>query len=274
MIDYIVKHLEIEITTSCNLKCPLCFHNTIRGHSKTVNIESLIAKLDEFKDLESITIAGSSGEPTLHKDLFKLISYLNKRKINIELFTNAETKNDLYFKKLSMLLSINKRNKIVFSVFGTTTKLHSKYRVGSTLERVLHIHDICSKKVRCEIFWVVFNYNFNDYKNNKDFFKPRKVHALLTLPFNEILYNTSNEFSLPGEFKEFFSDLTRQVTTCSSREKQSAILDANLDVYPCSIFKFYKNKFCWLCNKQNLKKLDEYKINALAEFSGGLFLNE
>lgn len=274
MIDYTIKHLEIEITTYCNLKCPLCFHNSLNQSCRNVNIDSLITKLNEFKSLESVTIAGSSGEPTLHNGLFKLIAYLNKREIGIELFTNAETKNELYFRKLSLLLSMGKRNKIVFSVFGTSNKLHSVYRIGSTLERVLHIHDICSKKVKCEIFWIVFDYNFEDYKKNKGFFGNRKVHALLTLPFNEIIYNKNNKFSLPKEFQSCLKELTRVPANCSSKEKQCAILDVNLDIFPCSIFKFFKDKYCWMCNEQNIKMLDRYKVNSLPEFSGGLFLDE
>ena len=51
------------------------------------------------KNLKYITIAGPTSEPTLYPDLFKLLIYLSKRKLEISLYINGNTQNTNYYKQ-------------------------------------------------------------------------------------------------------------------------------------------------------------------------------
>ena len=265
-----IKTLELELNSACNLKCELCFRKIDKTRDRACKIDELLNKLENYKDLESVTIAGQRSEPTLYKDLFKLIGYLNKRKINVLIYTNAETHDDLYFKKLALLMSLNHHNKIVFSIFGSTQELHQKYRVGSKLENVIRRYDICDKLCNCEINWVVFKYNLNDYKLNKDKFKPRNVISFLTLPFFETFkYKTSDGICLPDEVSSLIRKFSKiHDGNCTSVNESSAILDCNLNEYKCFLEKYFGTKYCYFCNKSNLKISREFKLLNLPEFSG------
>jgi uncharacterized radical SAM superfamily Fe-S cluster-containing enzyme len=71
----------IEITDNCNLNCPVCFADT--NNSFIVPFEKVKEMIDTFVkcegEPEAIQISG--GEPTLHPDLIKILSYAGAKGI-------------------------------------------------------------------------------------------------------------------------------------------------------------------------------------------------
>ena len=71
-MDDIIR-IELELTNTCNLKCPLCIrqtHDFEKNNKNFRNIDSIIKQLDEFKNLKYITIAGK------HLNQLYILSYL------------------------------------------------------------------------------------------------------------------------------------------------------------------------------------------------------
>ena len=160
-----IIRLELELTSTCNLQCPLCIRtidqNSINTKIKYRPLSEIINQLEEaqFNNLKYITIAGPISEPTLYPDLFELLKYLNKRKLEISLFINGDTHDDLYYKKLGIIFRSGVGH-IYFTICGSTQELHSKYRVGSSLEKVLNNLDIVKKySDKAILTWIIFNYN-------------------------------------------------------------------------------------------------------------------
>lgn len=134
-----IEEIELDLTGSCNLSCPLCTRNYTHANHLLKKlqrpIEEIKSQLDEYINLKRFFVAGAVSEPTLYKNFFKFIKYLNDRNIHYELFTNGSARNKKWWKELGEI--IPKECPVIFTVCGSTPKLHAKYRVGSSLEKLL-----------------------------------------------------------------------------------------------------------------------------------------
>ena len=271
MINYEIKRIELELTNSCNLKCPLCIRQThpeFIGNIKYRELNDIIEQLDSFKALKYVTLAGPASEPTLYPKLFELIKYLISRDIEISLFINGDTHDDMYYRKLGLLF--NRANgHIYFTVCGTTQELHSKYRVGSNLETVLKRYKIIetySKKAMLN--YIVFNYNEDDYKNNFYKFKLYKTEAFYTLPVNEH-YNLNNDIHLPDRLVEEYQKIDKNdkndFNICPAELCGFALISVDGSINKCSLLKQFGTSHCFECSLNNSKILKQNKIYRLAE---------
>jgi MoaA/NifB/PqqE/SkfB family radical SAM enzyme len=163
-----IVEMEMDLTGTCNLRCPLCTRNyahakhLIKPNSRPV--EQIIAQLDQFPNLEIFYMAGTISEPTLYKDLHKLCEYLVNRKIAVEIYTNGNTNNEAWWNRLGEILTSNDR--IYFTICGSNKKLHETYRVGSSLEEILTNHQAftaTNKDKIDHIQHIMFDYNREDF---------------------------------------------------------------------------------------------------------------
>jgi MoaA/NifB/PqqE/SkfB family radical SAM enzyme len=276
-----IKRLEIELTNTCNLECVLCARQTI--YSKDDFKIKKILDIDKFKDfikkypnLKYVTLAGEYSEPTLHPKLFQIIVYLHKKGMEISLFINAETHNNLYYKKLALLFK-NTKSKIYLTVCGTTEELHQKYRVNSKLSNVLEKADIMSKIAFKNIIitWIIFEYNYKDYIQNKNFLDKYEHHIFYTIPYNEYYNLGFDDISLPKFIQKHYKLDTEPKGTCKSLRNKFIYVDVDLNIYPCGIAKHNNFNFndieeklrpeCIECYSQNLEQLYNHNIFTVSE---------
>src|ERR1700680_3639064 len=66
----------IEVTSGCNLKCPMCFAESGPG-GQHVDFATYTSMVDRYVYLEGIpdVLQISGGEPTLHPDLLRMVRY-------------------------------------------------------------------------------------------------------------------------------------------------------------------------------------------------------
>src|SRR5262249_15895397 len=72
----------VEITSSCNLRCPMCFAESGRG-GKPIDFATYTRMVDRFVYLEGIpdVLQISGGEPTIHPDLMRMVRYVYEQPI-------------------------------------------------------------------------------------------------------------------------------------------------------------------------------------------------
>ena len=110
---YYPKELAVEVTNTCNYRCPFCYKNaTNNGHFIT---NDLIDRILEFADgnIKSILLTG--GEPTLHPGIADIINRFSKT-AEVNLITNGSKLfeiNHNYLEKLSF---------VQFSLYGLDDK--------------------------------------------------------------------------------------------------------------------------------------------------------
>ena len=134
-----IKEIEIELTGTCQLECPLCTRNTeASNHRSITNIrrfKELVETFEEYPSLELLYIAGTSTEPTLHPDFIELCEYWVSRGIRLELHTNGNGRKLTWWKKLSKILT--PQDKVFFCICGSTQEVHEYYRKGSDLAEIM-----------------------------------------------------------------------------------------------------------------------------------------
>lgn len=167
--NYLVKDTELELTNLCNAKCPLCYRNNKDYIAKSPYqrpLNEVIEQLNLFTNLESIKLVGTISEPTLYKDFFPLIDYLNSRDIEIEICTNGDTHQPSWWGELGKLLK--KDDKVFFTICGSTQELHEVYRKGTNLKRILENAKALRKfsKYKNDYAQLIrFNYNDKDFND-------------------------------------------------------------------------------------------------------------
>jgi organic radical activating enzyme len=105
--------LSLAINWKCNMNCDYCINTLVAGklHNKTTTLNKWIKYIEEFPiKIKQVSITG--GEPTLYKDVDKLVNYLLSKQINVVMYSN------LY--AISAIDRINKSNR--FKIYTTYHK--------------------------------------------------------------------------------------------------------------------------------------------------------
>jgi len=108
--DWEGKNACMILLGGCNFRCPYCNRpDLIEGTGEGLELSPILKYIKENKDfLEAVVISG--GEPTIHSDLYKLLSDIKKLKVKIKLDTNGyapEMIDDLIGAKLVDKVCIN-----------------------------------------------------------------------------------------------------------------------------------------------------------------------
>ena len=133
-------YLLIEPVSICNLRCPFCFQSDksfvkkpFMGMMQLDLFKNIIDQANEI-GIGAITIA-SRGEPTLHKNLGDMLSYIKKKEniFEVKLNTNA-TK---LTKDLCYQIFENEINQVVISADHYEKKTFEELRKNSNFENVV-----------------------------------------------------------------------------------------------------------------------------------------
>lgn len=129
-------NIIIEPTNICNLRCPLCSTgiDAKTRNKGTLSFEKFKNLIDQIRDYCLLLSLQNWGEPTLVKDLPKMIQYAATAGIFTRLSTNFSLShsNEYLEKLMKSGLGI-----LVIDVDGTTQEVYEKYRIGGSLETVL-----------------------------------------------------------------------------------------------------------------------------------------
>ena len=253
-----VEDLELELSTLCNAKCQLCYRNykAYPNHyptNKTRSLEDVVAQLDTFVDLKWIRLVGSISEPTLYKRFFDLIKYIKNRHVNIEICTNGDTHNQLWWAELSTLLTSD--DKVYFTICGSTQELHEYYRANTRLSNILNNARAFRTSNKNDYAQCIrFEYNNDDF--NSDAFKSM-VSEFSNVYWTETFLNKPSHTyvdtsRLPGlqpappkidsylamsKFADIkYASGIRGKANCMSWENHSQQVDIDGRIYPCYLF--------------------------------------
>ena len=137
VVDEFPLHLDIEVTSFCNLRCPFC---TTTYTAKKIKNGYMIwdtAKriLDEAGQFELYACKFNfRGEPLLHKELGKIIQYAKKKGV-MDVFFN--TNGLLMDEDKSEMLIDSGLDRLTLSFEGWNREIYEKYRKGSDFQQVV-----------------------------------------------------------------------------------------------------------------------------------------
>lgn len=126
--------LILEITSFCNLACPMCPRPHMTRPNSYMDIGLFRKIIDEIKGhIELVYLAGGLGEPLAHPRFGEFIAYCRANNVKVGLSTNATLLND----KKSEVLLANPPDILLLSLDGATKEIHERMRVGSDFETTM-----------------------------------------------------------------------------------------------------------------------------------------
>lgn len=160
--------LNIEVTSICNLKCPICpnWLTESKGIISLEFLDKLISKNRSLLERQTVWLH-FSGEPLLHPRLPEIIEMLKSNNIKTRLSTNATLlTHDKAYEIMSAGLDY-----IVFSFDGNSPESYEKIRVGADFSQVmsniltfLEIKKYNNFETKTQIQFIRTNFNNREIK--------------------------------------------------------------------------------------------------------------
>ena len=167
-------HLTMEISSACQLRCPLCPIGTdsLTRKPQSMTMETYKTVVDEIGDsLYHINLNGM-GEPTLNKNIEEMIEYGKKKGIYVDLYTNLQLQDQNMIEGLIK----SKLDAVLIAVDGATKESYEKYRVGGKFETILeNIRYLVEARKRLQsttpeinVQFINFDYNHSELNQMKE----------------------------------------------------------------------------------------------------------
>lgn len=126
-------HLQIEPTSRCNLRCPLCNVVTDTGRSRgELSFDRFKSIIDEIGDYLLVIQLWGFGEPFMNRDLFSMIKYAKGKGIRIIASTNGHFFEDR--ENIDRLIDSG-LDYLIFAIDGVDAETYEKYRSGGDFEK-------------------------------------------------------------------------------------------------------------------------------------------
>jgi radical SAM protein with 4Fe4S-binding SPASM domain len=192
--------LEVEPTTSCNLRCPQCISGLRDFTRNTGMLDFPLFKniIDEVHEELIWLVLYFQGEPFLNKQFLDFVKYAAEKNIYTATSSNAHYFTDDIAKQTVQ----SGLDRLIISIDGTTQESYSKYRVGGKLDKVIegtrNILD-WKKKLKSQtphVIWqfIVFKHNEGEVEDVKRMAKEIGVDELAIKTAQVYHYETDHEF--------------------------------------------------------------------------------
>lgn len=129
-----IKDIYIEICNQCNLKCLHCYNESSISNHKYIEMNEFIAIVNQMLNAGIRHITLSGGEPLLHPNIDKILTFLNDNKEieTVRIVTNGT----LLVEKLSEYISSMPKLLIQISLDGGTSSINDQIRGVGTYNKV------------------------------------------------------------------------------------------------------------------------------------------
>ncbi len=250
VFNVLKNEIYIEPITACNLKCKMCYVNTINGKNEKEleeeRILSFVEKLAQFNDNEAIKIDWcGTGEVSLYSPLTRVINALNERyrgRIEHLIITNGI---------IDRLSEIHDLSNVSFNVSIDGLETHHDWNRGKGMYRKSLEFCKSANKHGCKSIQVnslLMKRNLDTILQFNDEMK-KELGQNLTVMFlipltNNLIRSMLNASTTPKidnsniltyqQLKDFFDDAPPEVKNLMRYDK--AVIDLYLSLTPRGLF--------------------------------------
>ena len=270
---FVDRLLVVELTNTCNLRCPLC--STGSGFNKK---QKGMLELDDYKRFmnicaplfDTISFIGS-GEPLLHPQFLEFVEYTAKQmKKTVTCCTNGTLIKDPKAIVKSGLHSI------YIDLDGITQVQHQAYRIGSDLEIILdNVRELIRTKGALRSFYpkiyidtLISKYNEHSYAGLIELAKKLGVNGIRFASMIDDLFRTTDRFPTLERFKHV---KRTDAYDCRFKNAIAGILSWDGDLQLCCLTPHHKNPLSKLnvFRESNfLELMDSENFDALTKKAG------
>lgn len=230
--------IQIEITESCNFKCPFCYNDSGRENNKVIPINKWKKMLFELKEAGGVfQCAFSGGEPLLFKDeILSLMDILHGDNTGLILITNAFLLDRLYIEKLCRY----NWYWIQVSLDSYKAVTHDSLRgiVGSFDKAIAAIKNLKKFGLPVAVSSVICNKNVDDINGIVQLACDLKVDSVLfsqVLPVGRTVLNSHLELNknqkikYSSEIEKAIKKYSSQILIKSAQSYEEQLRSINLD---------------------------------------------
>ncbi len=158
----------VEITSNCNLKCPMCFAESGPG-GKHIDFATYQRMIDRYVHLEGVAdmLQISGGEPTLHPDLVRMVRYAYEQPIQVVMINTNGIRLAHDTKLVEELATMRDRLEIYLQFDGLEERTYTELRGEELLQTKLAALEMLQKHdLRCTLVCTVdHNTNLHEVGN-------------------------------------------------------------------------------------------------------------
>jgi uncharacterized radical SAM superfamily Fe-S cluster-containing enzyme len=147
----------VEVTSSCNLKCPMCFAESGPG-GEFIDFATYKRMVDRYVELEGIAdvFQISGGEPTLHPEIVRMVRYAYEQPIQVVMINTNGIRLARDPELLAALATMRDRLEIYLQFDGFEPATNQKLRGEELLDVKLAALDALGKHdIRCTLVCTV-----------------------------------------------------------------------------------------------------------------------
>jgi MoaA/NifB/PqqE/SkfB family radical SAM enzyme len=213
-----ISHLELEISSHCNARCPQCSRYDMQGSvRKDLDIKHLEKNflfdlpIARMSNLKSIQLCGNFGDPLMHPELDEIINFFKKQ--NISIFTNASLRNLAWWESLGKKENIT----VTFCIDGIEAT-HELYRRNTSYEKIIkNAKSFINSGGNAQWQFIVFKHNEHQIQEAK---------ALANnIGFKKIFFKYSDRFDTDNTWKVF--EKNKHIYNLEKSTKQITLREKN-----------------------------------------------
>lgn len=141
-----VKKFEIELSSHCNARCPLCIRQVTgtdkersgfhKGHITLEQIKKLVNQLPTPKQVV-FYFGGVGGDPMMNPEVVDIFRYCVERLKGVYMDTNASLRSKDVWHQLGVITKLNENSSVTFSIDGLQDTNHI-YRIQTDWNKIMH----------------------------------------------------------------------------------------------------------------------------------------
>jgi len=245
-----IKKFEIELSSHCNARCPLCIRQDlgtdkervdhIKGHLTFEQIKSLVEQLPDPKNV-IFYFGGIGGDPMMNPEIVEIFEYCSKKLKSVTMDTNASLRSQEVWRQLGKT-SFKYGSSINFSIDGLEDTNHI-YRIRTDWHKIVKNATTFIKAGGYATWkYIVFKHNQHQVKEAEELSKK--------IGFREFTYeNSVRHYKDAGPLQPDPPDNVekKKITTyasqvqvkeinCKALEKKMLYISNNFHLYPCCYF--------------------------------------
>jgi radical SAM protein with 4Fe4S-binding SPASM domain len=145
--NFLIKAVNIELLSKCNLKCRHCYGEFGPESSAELSTDTVISILDQLKILQCRNIIFTGGEVLLRDDFLDILEYGDQHNFGLSFLTNGILVTPGMAERLSKIEGLA----IQVSIDGSTAELHDALRGKGSFRRAMQGLELL-KYTGCELY--------------------------------------------------------------------------------------------------------------------------
>jgi len=304
-----LRHIKLKVTDSCNLRCPKCdFWKYSPSNNLTTDIIESLIKQGVKLGLKTIHLSG--GEPTIRKDLLRLVEYGSKKEISFGIVTNGTYLNPEqnlelakagiktwtfsldtadpsdFYESVGRTISIDKvkenikymsnnkhsHNLKVNILTVVTSNNYSKLEEIATLAKSL---DVNSFKI------MPYDYRQNNINGGTSTLNELNLNKEQIKYFNKFIVPSLETFSkknnlliYPSYSLNIFGKTSKEIELSSNGDVALGYYDSNTCFMPWIHLSIFPSGDAYICCKKTYVPLGNVQTHSILEIIGGQKMNE